>query len=114
MKIYEVYKCRHKRYGSKQPSATCYNHTDRSQSAKVGTQWNRVNSKGTESTPNQQVSEVTQLSITSLPIVHLSILQENSPWTLLLKMGMVPLAAELYTNNLYGEDHLIPVELDKF
>ena len=38
--------CRHKRYGSKQPSATCYKHTDRSQSAKVGTQQNRVNSKG--------------------------------------------------------------------
>ena len=34
------------------------------------------------STPNQHVPQVTQLSIIGLPIVHLSISQENPPWTL--------------------------------
>ena len=52
--------------------------------------------KVSESTPNQHVTEVTQLSIMSLPIIHLSIPQENPPWTLLLKMVIAPLAAELH------------------
>ena len=70
--------------------------------------------KVSESTPNQHVPEVTQLSIMGLPIIHLSIPQENPPWTLLLKMGIAPLVAELTPQAiLRWEDHLIPFELER-
>ena len=68
--------------------------------------------KVSESAPNQHVPEVTQLSIMGLPIVHLSILQENPAWTLLLKNGYSPSSSRAAPQViLHWEDHLIPIKL---